>query len=170
VSGPLVVIGGDAAGMSAAAEARRGDSDLEILVLERGSEVSYAACGIPYLVSGEVRDEADLVHHDPAYFLRERRIDVRTGAEATAIDSAARTVTLASGQRIAYGSLLVATGARPLLPAIAGIDLPGVLAIRDLPSARAVAGRLAHHPAARAVIVGSGPIGVEMAEALLAHG
>ena len=94
-----MVIGGDAAGMSAAAEARRADPDREIVVLERGPDVSYAACGIPYLISGEVADAGDLVHHDPEYFLRARGIEVRTGVEALAIDPDARTVRLRRRRR-----------------------------------------------------------------------
>lgn len=168
--GPLVVIGGDAAGMSAAAEARRGDPGLEIVVLERGREVSYAACGIPYLVGGQVRDEAALIHRTPADFLRERRIVVRTGAEAVSIDAGARRVRLADGEEVGYGALVVATGARPVLPEIPGCDLPGVVALRDLPSARRALEAVAGRPRPRAVMVGSGAVGVEMAEAVLARG
>jgi NADPH-dependent 2,4-dienoyl-CoA reductase/sulfur reductase-like enzyme len=168
VSGRLLVIGGDAAGMSAAAEARRADPAREIVVLERGDLVSYASCGIPYLLAGEVADEGDLVHYDPAYFRERRGIDVRTGAEAVAIDPESRRVELAGGGSVAYGALVVATGARPTPPPVPGVGLPGVVMLRDLPSARAVEGALPG--ARRAVIVGAGPIGVEMAEALLARG
>lgn len=170
MTGPLVVIGGDAAGMSAASEARRGAPDLPILVLERGDVVSYAACGIPYLVSGEVPGEPDLIHHTPAEFLRERGIAVRTGAEAVAIDPEARTVQLAGGERVAYGSLVVATGARPAPPDIPGTGLSGVVTLRSVASARGVRERLAATSRPRVVLIGSGPIGVEMAEAALAHG
>ena len=130
MAGPLVVVGGNAAGMTAAAEARRGAPDLEIVVLERGEHVSYATCGIPYLVAGEVPSEEDLVHRDAAYFLRERGIEVRTGADVVAIDPEARLVTTADGRRQAYGALVVATGARPVHPDIPGVDLPGVASLR----------------------------------------
>lgn len=168
MTGRLVVIGGDAAGMSAAAEARRADPDREIVVLERGETVSYAACGIPYLIAGEVAGEDALVHHDPAYFLRRRGIEVRTGAEAVAVDPESRRVGVAGGGSVGYGALVIATGARPTPPPVPGVDLPGVVMLRDLPSARAVEDAMPG--ARRAVIVGAGPIGVEMAEALLARG
>ena len=168
--GPLVVIGGDAAGMSAAAEARRGDPGLEITVLERGREVSYAACGIPYLVAGEVADERALIRRTPDEFLRDRRIAVRTGAEAVSIDPQARRVRLADGEEVGYGALVVATGARPVIPEIPGCDLPGVVALRDIPSARAALAAVTGAPRPRAVMVGSGAVGVEMAEAVLARG
>lgn len=168
MEGRLVVVGGDAAGMSAAAEARRADAVREIVVLERGEVVSYAACGIPYLIAGDVRDEDDLIHHDPAYFRDRRDIEVRTGAEAVAIDPEARRVELAGGGAVSYGAVVIATGARPVPPPVPGTDLPGVVMLRDIPSARAVEALLPG--ARRAVVVGSGPIGVEMAEALLARG
>ncbi len=170
MTGPLVVIGGDAAGMSAASEARRGDPDLAITVLERGHEVSYAACGIPYLISGEVADESDLIHHSPEDFLRKRGIRVRTGAEAVAIDPEARAVELSDGERVPYGALMVATGARPAPPDIPGLGVPGVVTLRAVASARGVRERLIATPRPRVVLIGSGPIGVEMAEAVLAHG
>lgn len=170
MAGPLVVVGGNAGGMTAAAEARRGAPDLEIVVLERGEHVSYATCGIPYLVSGEVPGEDDLVHNTPADLLRERGIEVRTGADVVAIDPDARTVTTADGRRQPYGALVVATGARPVRPDIPGIDLPGVTTLRHLPSARGPRRILAAAADPHVVLIGSGPIGVEMAEAALALG
>lgn len=170
MAGPLVVIGGNAAGMTAAAEARRGAPDLEIVVLERGGHVSYGTCGIPYLISGEVASEGDLVHHDPESLRRERDIEVRTATEVVAIDPEARAVTTADGRRQHYGALVIATGARPVHPDIPGIDLPGVTSIRHLPSARAPRRILSEAPEPAVVLIGSGPIGVEMAEAALALG
>ncbi|MBJ7456919.1 MAG: FAD-dependent oxidoreductase [Thermoleophilia bacterium] len=170
MAGPLVVVGGNAGGMTAAAEARRGAPDLEIVVLERGEHVSYATCGIPYLVAGEVASEDDLVHHDPASFMRERGIEVRTDAGVAAIDPEARVVTTADGRRQPYGALVIATGARPVRPDIPGIDLPGVVSLRHLPSARGPRRILAAASDPRVVLIGSGPIGVEMAEAALALG
>jgi NADPH-dependent 2,4-dienoyl-CoA reductase/sulfur reductase-like enzyme len=170
MAGPLVVVGGNAGGMTAAAEARRGAPDLEIVVLERGEHVSYATCGIPYLVAGEVAAEDDLVHNDPASLLRERGIEVRIGADVVAVDPEARVVTTADGRRQPYGALVMATGARPVHPDIPGIDLPGVTSLRHLPSARGPRERLRTTPDPRVVLIGSGPIGVEMAEAALALG
>ena len=168
--GPLVVVGGNAAGMSAAAEARRTDPALPITVLEGGPDASYSACGIPYVISGEVAGLGALVTAPPEEFRRTRDIDVRTGAEAIGIDPEARRLTLAGGEEVPYGALVVATGARPLRPGIPGADHPGVHVLRDLESARDLEAALAPHVRARAVLVGSGPIGLETAEALLARG
>ncbi len=164
------MVGGDAAGMSAASEARRADPDREIVVLERGPDVSYAACGIPYLISGEVADAGELVHHDPEYFLRRRGIEVRTGVEAVAVDPDARTVRCSDGGDVAYGTLVIATGARPVRPPVPGVDLPGVVTLRDLSSARRLQDLLAPLTHPSILLVGSGPIGLEMAEALIARG
>ena len=164
------MVGGDAAGMSAASEARRADPDREIVVLERGLDVSYAACGIPYLISGEVADAGELVHHDPEYFLRRRGIEVRTGVEAVAVDPEARTVRCADGDDVGYGTLVIATGARPVRPPVPGVDLPCVVTLRDLASARRLQDLLAPLAHPSVLLVGSGPIGLEMAEALVARG
>ncbi|HMO00133.1 MAG TPA: FAD-dependent oxidoreductase [Miltoncostaeaceae bacterium] len=168
--GPLVVVGGNAAGMSAAAAARRTDPALPITVLEAGPDASYASCGIPYVISGEVAALGALVTAPPDEFRRTRDIDVRTGAEVTRIDPAGRRVALANGDEIAYGALVVATGARPVRPPVPGADLPGVHVLRDLRSAREMQAALAPHVRPRVVLVGSGPIGLEAAEALLARG
>lgn len=171
MSDRLLVVGGDAAGMSAAAEARRADPDRAITVLERGEDVAYAACGIPYWISGDVADIDDLVAHDAAYFRDRRRIDVRLDAEARAVDPDARTVTLADGEVLGYGALVMATGARALRPEVPGVSLPGVLTVRDLADARRLDALLRSRAAGgRALLVGGGAIGVELAEALLARG
>ncbi len=94
---PLVVIGGVAAGLSAAARARRIDPRLEIIVLEKGPVISYGACGLPYYVEGRVRETAELIIYTPEYFRKERNIDVRTGARVVAISHPRREVTLESG-------------------------------------------------------------------------
>jgi NADPH-dependent 2,4-dienoyl-CoA reductase/sulfur reductase-like enzyme len=166
----LVVVGGDAAGLSGAAEARRTDPDLEIVVLERGPDVSYSACGLPYWIGGEVARESDLVSHDPAYFAERRDIEVRTGVEATGIDAAAGRVWTQDGEAVGYDALLVATGARPVRPPVPGVDLHGVLILRDMVSARALNARLQRGPARRALVVGTGALGLEGAEALLRRG
>ncbi|HVD27563.1 MAG TPA: FAD-dependent oxidoreductase, partial [Mycobacteriales bacterium] len=111
----LVVIGGDAAGLSAASQARRlrGASDLEIIVLEQGPEVSYSACGIPYWIGGLVSDRDRLIARRPEQFT-EKDIEVRTDTRAEGIDLAAGEVVAAGGERLGYDSLVVATGGRPL--------------------------------------------------------
>lgn len=171
----LVIIGGDAAGMSAAAQARRMASaqELEIVAFERGAQTSYAACGLPYLVGGLVEAPADLVARTPQEH-QERGIDVRIRHEVTAIDSEARTVTVRDldADRVAverYDELLIATGASGITPPWPGIDAQGILQLRTLDDAAKLEQALAAG-ARRAVVVGGGYIGLEVAENLLARG
>src|ERR1044071_9382790 len=125
----LVVIGGVAAGLSAAARARRIDPRLEIIVLEKGSVVSYGACGLPYFVEGRVHEASQLIVHTPEYFRKERNIDVRIGARVIAISHPRREVALASGERIRYDRLVIATGALRDDGGIAGADQPHVFSL-----------------------------------------
>lgn len=167
-----LIVGGDAAGMSAASQFRRMKPEASLLVLERGPFVSYAACGIPYLLGGEVASLEALQVFTPERFLAERNIEVRTGVEAIAVDPAAHRVRArdAGGQEseFEYGSLVLATGASPILPNWPGIELEGVLPLRHLVHARQALDRL---PATkRAVVVGAGYVGLEVAENLRARG
>ncbi|MBB5105058.1 FAD-dependent oxidoreductase [Streptomyces spectabilis] len=172
----LVVIGGDAAGMSAASQARRlkAPGELEIVAFERGSFTSFSACGIPYWVGGEVSERAELIARTPEEH-RARGIDLRTRTEVLEIDPARRRVRsrdLASGAEdwTAYDKLVIATGARPLRPPLPGIDAPGVHGVQTLGDGQALLDRLAATEGRRAVVIGAGYIGVEMAEALLRRG
>jgi NADPH-dependent 2,4-dienoyl-CoA reductase/sulfur reductase-like enzyme len=173
----LVVIGGDAAGMSAASQARRlrGPDDLAILVVERGSTTSYAACGIPYWVGGHVEARDDLIARRAEVFRDKQAIDVRLHHEAVAIDLAASRITvrdLATGDTTdeAYDELLIATGATAMVPPIPGIDAPGVFGVRILDDGAAIRDALATRSPRRAVVIGAGYIGLEMAEAFLDRG
>jgi NADPH-dependent 2,4-dienoyl-CoA reductase/sulfur reductase-like enzyme len=166
----LLVIGGDAAGMSAAAQARRlrDADDLEIVVLERGQDVSYSACGIPYWVGGLVTDREDLIARTPAEFAA-RDITVRTGTPATAIDLDAGEVVTADGERLGYDRLVVATGGRPARPPVPGLDAPGVFGVHRLDDGAAI--RAAIDDGARTgLVLGGGYIGLEMAEVLQTRG
>ncbi|MEU9559331.1 FAD-dependent oxidoreductase [Streptomyces fumanus] len=172
----LVVIGGDAAGMSAASQARRlrTPGELEIVAFERGRFTSYSACGIPYWVGGEVPDRDDLVARTPEEH-RARGIDLRTRTEVTAVDVAGgrvRARDLGSGAEswTSYDHLVIATGARPVRPELPGIDAPGVHGVQTLGDGQALLDTLAHARGRRAVVIGAGYIGVEMAEALINRG
>ena len=167
---PLVVIGGVAAGLSAAARARRVDPRLEIVVLEQGHAISYGACGLPYFVEGRVRQPGDLVVYTPEYFRKERNIDVRTGARVTAISHSRREVTLESGARVPYGKLVIATGARCGVSGIQGARLPHVFTLHTLDDAERMRAFLLERRPRRAVVVGGGYIGVEVADALRRNG
>ncbi len=173
ISRRLIVIGGDAAGMSAASQARRRDAALEITVYERGRYISYAACGMPYLVGGLVNDPQQLVARRPEDFERQN-IRVLTQHEVMSIDIAAQSVSVQplKGEAFAetYDELLIATGARPALPDISGLETPGVFALRDLSSGVALWEYVRLQSPRRAVIIGGGYVGLEMAEALRLRG
>jgi NADPH-dependent 2,4-dienoyl-CoA reductase/sulfur reductase-like enzyme len=171
----LVVVGGDAAGMSAASQARRGRGaeELEIVAFERGGHTSYSACGLPYHAGDVVKDWRDLVVRTPAQFA-ERDIDARTGHLVEAIDLEARRVRvreLASGRTRdePWDALVVATGSEPLRPPIPGIRLPGVHGLSILQDGIDLRRAVDAGPAS-AVVVGGGYIGLEAAEALVNRG
>jgi NADPH-dependent 2,4-dienoyl-CoA reductase/sulfur reductase-like enzyme len=173
----LLVIGGDAAGMSAASEARRRRTpdELEIVAFERGRYTSYSACGIPYSVGGVVPDTSSLIARSPDEH-RRRGIEVHLGHEVTAIEPEARSVTvrdLESGaeRRERYDQLMVATGAVPIRPDLPGAGVSGIFGVQVLEDGLALRRLLASDDAPRrAVVVGAGYIGLEMAEALVQRG
>jgi NADPH-dependent 2,4-dienoyl-CoA reductase/sulfur reductase-like enzyme len=170
VSLPYVIIGGDAAGMSAASKLKRSRPDAEVIVFERDQHISYSACGIPYWLAEVVPSDRDLVIMTPEVARRRRHIDVRIHHEVTAIDPAAKTVHVvdsASGQTFEqpYHRLLIATGARAVRPPIGGLDLPGVFTLRSLSDGQRIHAYLEQHAPKRAAIVGGGYIGLEMVEA-----
>ncbi|TWU58665.1 Coenzyme A disulfide reductase [Rubripirellula tenax] len=166
----IVIIGGVAGGASAAARARRLSDDAEIIVLERGPHPSFANCGLPYYVGGEIQSRDKLLVA-PIEMLRQRhRLDVRVHAEVIAIDRPAKQVTvrdLASDRQYteSYDKLIVSTGAAPFRPHIPGIDSDRVLELRDLNDADRMH-TVATSGSRKAVIVGAGFIGIEVAENL----
>ncbi|HLM07452.1 MAG TPA: FAD-dependent oxidoreductase [Blastococcus sp.] len=165
----LVVIGGDAAGLSAAAQARRlRPDDLEIVVLEQGPEVSYSACGIPYWIGGLVSDRDRLIARRPEQFAQQE-IEIRTDTRAEGIDMAAGEVVAAGGERLGYDHLVVATGGRPTRPPVPGLDADGVHGVHRLTDGADIRAAIAAG-AKRAVVLGGGYIGLEMAEVLLTRG
>ncbi|MFD7296189.1 FAD-dependent oxidoreductase [Streptomyces sp. NPDC059897] len=173
----LVIIGGDATGMSAASQARRlkGPDDLEIVAFERGRFTSYSACGIPYWVGGQVAERDELIARTPEEH-RARDIDLRTRTEVTEIDVAGRRVHARdldgdkAGYWTSYDKLVIATGARPVRPDLPGIDAPGVHGVQTLGDGQALLDTLRATEGRHAVVVGAGYIGVEMAEALIHRG
>ncbi|MGI8709934.1 MAG: NAD(P)/FAD-dependent oxidoreductase, partial [Acidimicrobiales bacterium] len=168
----LVIIGGDAAAMSAATNARRGRPDLEIVALERGCDTSYSACGIPYVVGGEVGDLDDLVVKTPQDLRNDFRIDVRTRHEVVGIDlDAGRVEVRALDQdrtlHLGFDLLHIATGARPVRPDLPGIDGPGLYGVQTLEDARDLLRAVDAGRCRDVVVVGAGYIGLEMAEAFV---
>ena len=166
----LIVIGGVAAGMSAAAKAKRTQRDLEVIVCEKGSFISYAACGMPYFLAGDIPDHRSLLVRTPEQMAKQG-IDVRLRHNVLDIDAGARTVTvrdldLQRDLSLTYDNLVIATGARPSCPSLEGSGLEGVFSLRSLESGLAIHHYLHERNPQRAVIIGGGYIGIEMAESL----
>jgi len=174
----LVVIGGDAAGMTAAARARRRRSpdELEIVAFERGPYTSYSACGIPYFVGDLVTDIDALIARTPEEH-RRNGIDVHTGHEVVAVDVDRRNVRVrdvtpggGAERDEPFDQLVVSTGAVPFRPDVPGIDADGIFGVQTLADGVAVRHAIDERAPKRAVIVGGGYIGLEMAEALVRRG
>jgi NADPH-dependent 2,4-dienoyl-CoA reductase/sulfur reductase-like enzyme len=170
----FLVIGGDAAGMSAASRAKRNRPDLDVTVLEKTTDVSYSACGMPYNIADTGRSIEDLVVRQAEVFRDKQDIDLLTGIEATAIDMADQRVSTRDvddrERTFRYDKLLIATGATPVKPNIPGIDLPGVMVLKSLAHGRAIKAFIDRQKVRQAVIIGMGYIGLEMCEALRERG
>jgi len=177
----IVVVGGVAGGMSAAARARRLDEHAEIIVFEQGDYVSFANCGLPYHLSGEIARRESLLLHTPASLASSLNLDVRTGHRVTGIDRDAREVTVQTEDRTfrqSYDALLLSPGAVAVRPPIAGLDHPAVHTLRTVPDVDALRDSLdglladcpTDSPAPRAVVIGAGFIGLEAVEALASRG
>lgn len=170
----VVVIGGGAAGMSAAAKAKRTDPTLEIVVYERSGYVSYGACGFPYAIKGEIARVEDVVVRTPAQFAKQG-IQALIRHEVLEIDPVRQTVRvrdLEDGREFVdhWDELVLTTGGQPTRPPLPGLDLPGVFALRSVEEALAIKTWLIEQRPRTGVIIGGGYIGLEMAEALAAHG
>ncbi|MFI5842823.1 FAD-dependent oxidoreductase [Catenuloplanes sp. NPDC051500] len=170
----LIVIGGDAAGMSAASQARkRVPADrLEIVAFERGDHGSYSACGIPYWIGGQVSARDDLIVRTPEAFRKNQDIDLRVRSEVVAIDLDHRSVSVRSdsgGYDLGFDQLMIATGATPVSPPWADVDFGGVFGVQTLDDGDRLASWLTPQ-VRRAVVIGGGYIGVEMAEAMINRG
>jgi NADPH-dependent 2,4-dienoyl-CoA reductase/sulfur reductase-like enzyme len=177
----VVIIGGVACGPKTAARLRRLDPEVEITLIDKGEVLSYGACGMPYYVSGDVeRIDALLetpvgVKRDSGFFKKVKGFDALTGTEATAIDRERKlveAVNVGSGEKqtLPYDKLVLATGATPFVPPIPGLDLEGVFHMHYFEDASKVNDVVAQMKGKKAVIIGGGLIGLEMAEAFRARG
>ncbi|MHB8184995.1 MAG: FAD-dependent oxidoreductase [Dermatophilaceae bacterium] len=177
----IVIVGGVAGGMSAAARARRLDEHAEIVVLEQGAYVSFANCGLPYHLSGEIAQRDALLLHTPESLAESLNLDVRTGHRVTSIDRHARKITIAAGEdtyALPYDALLLSPGAEAVRPPIEGLDHPAVHTLRTVPDVDALRDRIEElldtrdqtGQVPRAVVIGAGFIGLEAVEALTSRG
>ncbi len=167
----VIVVGGDAAGLSAASAIRRFKKDWSIVVYEKGEYISYAACGIPYYVAGWVKDENSMITITKEAFLQERNIAVKTHHEVVRVDVKNKQVVVkdaASGQEFpdAWDHLVIATGASPRSLPVLGMDLPRVFTVRGLETGIAIRQFIKDHKPKSACLIGASYIGLEMAEGL----
>ena len=170
----LLIVGGVAGGASAAARARRLSEEAHIVLFERGPDVSFANCGLPYYVGGQIAEREKLLVTTPERLRSRFNLDVRTRSSVEAIDRSAKTVRvrdLASGREYEepYDKLILATGAAPFRPAIPGIDLPGVFTLRNLQDTDAIKEQVGRG-VKQAVLLGGGFISLELAENFVRRG
>ena len=165
----IIIVGGVAGGASAAARARRVDEQAEIHVFERGPYISFANCGLPYFIAGEIDDRAKLIVMTAEKFWERSRIHAHVNHEVLSINRVAKTVRVKGPdgveRDVAYDKLILSQGAKPIVPPIPGVELPHVFTLRDIPDMDRIARFVDERKPKRAVVIGGGFIGVEMAEA-----
>ncbi|MFO7665622.1 MAG: FAD-dependent oxidoreductase [Desulfobacterales bacterium] len=170
----FIIIGGDAAGMSAASRAKRNRPDVDVIVLEKTFDVSYSACGMPYNLADSERSMDDLVVRQADVFRERQKIDLRTGHYVGVIDVNRKTVRGikhdGSEFELPYDKLLIATGASPVIPKLPGFDLSGVTSMKSLDDGRIIKQFITDNKVKNIVIIGMGYIALEMCEAFRALG
>ena len=170
----IIIIGGVAGGATTAARIRRVDETAEIILLEKGKHISYANCGLPYYIGGVIEEREKLFVQTPEAFSTRFRVDVRTENEVIFIDRKKKTVTVRQSSEDtyeeSYDKLLISTGASPVRPPLPGIDLPGIFTLRNVTDTDRIKEYINSHSPRKAVVVGAGFIGLEMAENLHAQG
>ncbi len=171
----IVIVGAVAAGTSAAAKARRNDENAEIVIYEKDNDISYSGCGLPYYIGGEVEDLSKLTPRDAAFFKKKYNVDVFIGHQVLQLDSSNKELTikdLTTGNIFndKYDKLIIATGASPFVPNVRGIDRDNVFFLRNVVSARSIKTYINEHRPKNAIVVGTGFIGLEMLENLVAMG
>ena len=165
-----VIIGGGAAGASCAARLRRLDENCEILILEKTNEISIANCGLPYYVSGIINEREKILVSSVEKFKNWFNIDVKLNTEVVSIDRENKTVLTQNGENISYDKLVLAQGASPIVPNFEGMDSSKVFSVRNLSDADKIKDYIKNNNSKKAVVIGGGFIGVEMAENLCEMG
>jgi NADPH-dependent 2,4-dienoyl-CoA reductase/sulfur reductase-like enzyme/rhodanese-related sulfurtransferase len=170
----IVIVGGVAGGASAAARARRVDERAEIHVFERGPYISFANCGLPYHIAGEIEDRSKLIIMTPEKMWARSRVQVHVNQEVISIDRANKTIRVrrmeGSEEDFSYDKLILSQGAKPIVPPIPGADLPNVFTLRDVPDMDRILEFVGSGQPRTAAIIGGGFIGLEMAEAFHRRG
>ncbi|TFJ74376.1 FAD-dependent oxidoreductase [Carnobacterium maltaromaticum] len=170
----IVIIGGVAGGMSAATRLRRLNEQAEIIVLEKGPYVSFANCGLPYYVAGEIENRSDLLVQTPEQLKARFRLDVRPNSEAIKVDTVGKEIVVASESdtyTLAYDKLILSPGAKPFIPPIKGLEMAkNSFTLRNVPDVDEFMTYIESHNPKKAVIIGAGFIGLEMAESLVNRG
>jgi NADPH-dependent 2,4-dienoyl-CoA reductase/sulfur reductase-like enzyme len=171
----IVIVGGVAGGASAAARARRLCEDCEIIIFERGPHVSFANCGLPYFVGGEIAEQDSLLVQTPDSLKARFNLDVRINTEVIRIDRANQRIQVRESEtgrkyEEAYDALVLSTGASPLRPPIPGFERPNHFVVRNIPDVERIMAWSKDCQRCRAVVVGGGYIGLEMAEQLRHRG
>lgn len=170
----IVIVGGVAGGMSAATRLRRLNEEAEIIVLEKGPYVSFANCGLPYYVSGEIEERSNLLVQTPEKLEARFRLDVRPNNEVVAIDPEQKVVTVQAKEdsyTLTYDKLILSPGAKPFIPPAKGLtEAENVFTLRSVPDVDAITAYLEEHQPKKAVVIGAGFIGLEMAESLVHKG
>lgn len=170
----IVIIGGVAGGMSAATRLRRLDERAEVIVLEKGPYVSFANCGLPYYIAGEIDERTDLLVQTPEALQARFNLDVRPNSEAISIDSDNKEVVVQTDQEtytLGYDKLILSPGAKPFIPPANGLEeAENIFTLRSVPDVDAISNFIHIHNPKKAVVIGAGFIGLEMAESLVQRG
>lgn len=166
----IVIVGGGAAGASCAARLRRLNEDAEIIIVEKTNEISIANCGLPYYVSGVINEREKILVSTPEKFKNWFNIDVLLNTEVLKINKESKTVSLSNGQEISYDKLVLAQGASPIVPRFEGMDKTKTFVVRTLNDADKIKDYVLQNNSQKAVVVGGGFIGIEMAENLVEMG
>ena len=170
----IIIVGGVAGGASAAARARRVDEAAEIHIFERGPFISFANCGLPYFIGGEIQDRAKLLIMTPEKMWTRSRVRAHVNHEVLSINRAAKTIKVkgpdGAEEDVAYDKLILSQGAKPIVPPIPGADLPNVFTLRDVPDMDRIVAFIETRRPKSAAVVGGGFIGLEMAEAFHRRG
>ncbi|MGN0470202.1 MAG: FAD/NAD(P)-binding oxidoreductase, partial [Acutalibacteraceae bacterium] len=170
----VIVIGGVAAGTKAAAKIKRENRSADVEIYTKSSDISYAGCGLPYYVGGDIETREELIVNSPEKFAALTGAAVHTGEEAISVDAKSKTVVFRntddlSEQTVSYDKLIIASGAEPIVPKLNGSELEGIFTVRTPDDAIAIREYIEKNSCKKAVVVGAGFIGMEMAENLMAQ-